>query len=100
MSSDLRIYQVGVTQFTVGLSALLQVSAPRGVMGWQFKNNGSSLAIANGTSAANGFSLGYLLGASEIIQLQGPATFFLAAAGATTVLSALAFYSAGYSLYP
>ncbi len=94
-------FQLGVTNVVVGLSALTQVIPSRGVNGWMFKvAGGGTLAIANGSSAANGFSTGYVLGAGEVVSLSGPATFFLACAGATTTVSAVASYSAGYSLYP
>lgn len=94
-------YLMGVTTVVVGLSSLATVSPARGVIGYQFKAAGGSLAIADfGASAANGFSTGYYLGASEIVTIPGPSQFYLACAGATSSIRLLTYYSAGYTLYP
>lgn len=51
-------------------------------------NNGSTMAGA--TLAANfGLSMGYLIGGTEIINTEGPASFYLAATGATAVMTVM-----------
>ena len=43
---------------------------------------------------------GFLLGTTERVQLVGPASFFLSAAGATAICGVLFSFSDGYSLAP
>ena len=92
--SNGRAHGLGVTQIAIGLSATVQVTAQAYQTGWVFKKfSGSSLAIVNGIS--NIASEGYMVGDTESINVDGPATFFLAAAGATCVVHCLWGDSAG-----
>jgi hypothetical protein len=99
MSQYTNTYQLGATLVPIAVGTPVQVIAQRGVNGWILKKaSGATLAVVAGT----GFSApqGYILGDSEVINIQGPATFFLAAGGATAVASLIASYSSGYSLIP
>jgi hypothetical protein len=83
-----RTHIVGVTQLHVGLSATIEVIAPARVNGYQFKyGSGGSLAIVEGASSIS--SAGYLMSTTEIQVIDGPAKFYLAAAGATCVVHML-----------
>lgn len=98
-SSNQFVYQLGQTLIPVGLSATVQVIPPRGCngiyFGWQ---SGGSLALSN----QSGLSMGqcYLLGTTERINVDGPATFFLVAAGTTSMAGVVFKYSSGYSILP
>lgn len=93
--------QVGATVLTVGLSGAVQFLPQAGQIGWRLKvlaGGGSGIAFmqsANGLTASQGYILG-----TESFDIQGPATFFLAAQGTTGLVSALTYYGAGYSLKP
>lgn len=81
-------YGVGATQIVVGLSATVEVKSSAGQSKWLFKRHmGGSLAIVAGPSFTS--SQGYLMGPTEAITFEGPATFYLAAAGATVTVHAL-----------
>lgn len=96
----------GATQIAVGLSAIIRVKPNANQYGGYFKINGAAggslevvpLPIAlTGTSAA-GWGAGYLVGTSEVFALQGPATFYLAATGATIVIAFAPGYTSGVTL--
>lgn len=95
-----QVSSFGVTQIHVGLSQTVTVSPVPYQNGGFFKINAGAgtLAIVNGASAI--FSAGYLVGATEVIPYQGPAKFFLAAAGATVTVGLVISYSAGMSFLP
>ena len=99
-SSNQYCYGMQATLLTIGNGATtLQVSPPAHCNGhilrWQ---SGGSLAIVNqsGMTAAQG----YILGTTEQIITTGPAQFFLAAGGATSVAQVIWKLSAGYSQLP
>jgi len=81
---------IGATQIVVGLSAITRIQAGYFQAGWAIKilSGGGTLEICkppialSGTSAT-GWNTGYFLGASEVFAIDGPATFYLAATGAT-----------------
>ena len=99
-SSNQFTYQLGATLVNIGTNAVVQILPPRGCngvyFGWQ---SGGSLAIMNGAGTSGPLG-GYLLGTTEHINLEGPATFFLGAGGATAIAAVVWKYSAGYSLLP
>lgn len=86
------------------------LAVPVGVTGTQFipgrcvtqvsvgYASGGTLAFVQGfgVTAANG----YIVGMTEVVNINGPCTFFLAAAGSTSVARILLGYSSGYSLTP
>jgi hypothetical protein len=98
-SSNQYAYQLGQTLLVVGLSLPVQVMPPRGCngiyAGWQ---SGGSLLVLNGIGSA--LATGSILGTTERLNIVGPATFFLAAAGSTATVSMIFSYSAGYSQLP
>src|SRR6185503_14570187 len=97
-SSNQFTYQLGSTLVSIGTNGVSQILPPRGCngvyFGWQ---SGGSLAIMNGPGNSGTLG-GYLMGTSEHITIDGPATFFLGAAGSTAVCAIVFKYSAGFSL--
>ncbi len=91
-------YMLGATQMVIGLSATVQFVPSKFMNGMAIKIGAGSatLAIVSGLSAVA--SAGYALGSTEVISVQGPSTFFLAAAGSTMTASIMVSYSSGYSL--
>lgn len=86
MQSNLRTYAMSATQVVVGLSTIARFVPPAfmidGVIG--IKAAGGTLEIVPIPASLNaGWGTGYKLGASEKFPLDGPATFYLAATGAT-----------------
>lgn len=104
MSSDLPTYGMGATSIAVGLSATVRVLPPSGCNGGFFKiavGSGGTLALVNGISStvaglSGPLTAGYILGGGEAISMSGPAAFYLAAAGATAMVSCVFTYSQGY----
>ena len=93
-----RAMLIGVTTMAVGLSAMVQFTPPAKMVSGQFKIHagGGTLGIMN-TSSGAGTVGSYLVGASEVVELNGPAAFFLGATGATMTVGVLVRYSAGVS---
>jgi hypothetical protein len=93
---------IGATRITIGLSALVKVSPMAFAKGGVIKifSGGGTLEIIpqpialSGTSAA-GWGNGYPLAAAEVKAIDGPATFYLAATGATMVAAYCVNYSPG-----
>lgn len=98
-SGNARVYNLGVTQVVVGLSAtvVVDVLTVAKAIGGFFKIQGGAgtLAIVQGVS--NITTAGYLVGATEVVELQGPARFYLAAAGATMTVGLTVRYGQGLS---
>ncbi len=93
-------YALGSTNMVVGLSSIAQFVPPNYCNGVFFKKlSGGTLALASGLSQVFGASM-YIMGETEIVNLTGPARFFLAAAGATTVVGVGLSFSDGVSLQP
>lgn len=85
--------QMGATQITVGLSQTVTVTPMPNQNGGFFRyGSGGTLALVDGASSI--LSSGYVLGTTEVVRFYGPATFFLAAAGATTVVQYVPTFSA------
>lgn len=99
MSANDLVYQVGITLVPIGITSGVQLSPGRGVLTQTLKwQSGGTLAMVNQAGATT--AQGYILGTSEVVNIGGPATFFLAASGSTAI-AAIAFgYSAGFSLQP
>lgn len=96
---------VGATTIPVGLSAIIKIQAGAYQNGFALKilSGGGTLEISkppialSGTSAT-GWATGYPLGALETFSINGPATFYLAATGATMVASMTIAYTSGASV--
>lgn len=99
-SSNQYVYGYQATLLTIGNGATtLQVIPPAHCLGHVLRyNSGGSLAIVNqaGMTAAQG----YILGTTEQINADGPAQFFLAAGGATSIAQVIWRMSVGYSNLP
>lgn len=92
-------YLLGSTLMVVGLSGAVPFLPPSGCNGGFFKiqAGGGTLYLASSFSQAVGASM-YSVGATEKIEFEGPARFFLGAAGATmTVVVGLSYTSPGSS---
>lgn len=96
-----------VQPYVVGVSIISLVSgatpikfspAARQIGTWIQKNSGSggTLAIANGYGASTANS--FIIGETQMIQINGPAQFFLCAGGATCNVAVFSLYDQGYSL--
>lgn len=100
-----KISAVGATRYTIGLSQILRISPlPNQVVTSLKYASGGSIEIVNpilsgsSTAAASGWGAGYLLGSTEVFTVQGPATFYLAASGATALVAAAIGQTAGATL--
>lgn len=92
--SNFNVSTMGVTQISVGLSATIQVKAGARQNQWLFKKfSGGSLAVVSGASAIS--SSGYMMGDTEVMEIDGAATFYLAAAGSAVVVHMLIGQTAG-----
>ena len=92
--SNLRTFALGVTNIHVGLSTTTYCVHQPYQNGWVFKKaSGGTLAIVGSTNAPT--TDGYIVGDSESINIDGPANFHLAAAGATCVVAAFWGYTEG-----
>ena len=92
-----RCYGFGATQISVGISATAKIIPPPGALGGFFhiQGAGGSCAIVNGASQVA--STGYLMSTTEVVQMEGPATFYIAASGVTTVIGIVWRLAQGYS---
>lgn len=98
MSSNLRPHTLGVTLFAVGASLSAQFIPPAYCTGLKMKYaSGGSLALVGATGAA--VASGIVLD-STLIPVYGPASFYLAANGATAIAGVILEMSAGASLFP
>ena len=94
------IQGIGATQLVLGLSTIFRFRAGDFVQ-WQRLEylSGGSLEIVKGASTnGTGWGTGYLMGTTEAIEFNGPATFYLAAKGATCIAQLLIGYTSGASL--
>ena len=92
-------YALSATLLVVGLSTTVAVTFGSQQLGGFFKiqAGGGTLALVSGASAIS--TSGYLLSAGEVIECDGPAKFFLAAAGATMTVGLVTRHSNGASLF-
>lgn len=103
MATQAEIVYVGATQLVVGVSSILKVQPSAYSFGYNLKLfSGSSLEFVNSCATltgtgATGWGTGYLIGSSESVTFDGPATFYLAATGATAVVHCLMGKTAGAS---
>jgi len=93
---------MGATRINVGLSAIIKIPALAYEVGSYLKiiSGGGTLEIVNSPAAlsgssATGWGAGYPVGASEIINVAGPAFVYLAASGATMVVGLATGYTNG-----
>ncbi len=95
MSGDSSQYFFGYSAVSVPLSANATVTAPKNCVGGFMK------IVSGGTCAILGQSGittdGYIFGATEVVSIEGPAKFLLAAAGSTVVIGIAWRLNAGYS---
>lgn len=98
-SSNQYAYQLGTTLVAIPVGTAVQIIPPRttnGIyFGWQ---TGGTLAVCNslGLTAAQGM----ILQTTERVSVAGPSTFFLAAAGTTSVAAIMFRFSSGFSQLP
>ena len=99
MSQYTNSYKLGATIISFGTSTAIQIMPSRGINGWSFKKmSGATLAIVSGTGFSS--AQGYIMGDTEVFNISGPATFFLAAGGATVTVGLVPSYTSGTSLFP
>jgi len=98
MSGNERAYAIGVSLIVVGLSATVETKPRAGVQSGflRIQAGGGTLAIVNGASAIS--TSGFLVPAATDVELQGPAKFYLAAAGATMTVAFVQRMSAGATI--
>lgn len=105
MSTQMYMSGLGATRIAVGLSQVLRLSMGDYQTVSAFKIvSGGTLEIVkpqfSGTSTAAGaaWGTGYPLGATEVVAVNGPAVYYLAASGATVVVGAMIGYTYGVTL--
>ncbi len=105
MSTQLYMTGLGATQISVGLSQVIRFKMGdyQTVSAIKILSGGSLEVVppqfsGSSTAAGNAWTKGYLVGASEVIAINGPAVFYLAASGSTVVVQALVGYTAGVTL--
>ncbi len=104
MATQSEIVVLGATRIPIPLSAMVAIRVGPNDFGHLFKiaAGAGSLEIVpiplalSGSSAA-GWGNGYVLGASESVQVDGPATFYLAATSATMTVAMVLGKTAGAS---
>jgi hypothetical protein len=96
---------VGSTNIAVGLSVIVKLmpSAYLYATNIKIKSGGGTLEIVPQPLALSGAStigwgLGYPIGSNESIQIDGPSVSYLAATGATMIISVLIGFSNGASV--
>lgn len=109
ISSEDSVWSLGVTRIIVPIGATLAVfiSPYAGQINCTLKylSGGTCEILAAGTTAlgtdvtlgttqtpgvlATQSGFGYLLGASEVLSISGPASFYVSSTGATTILAAI-----------
>ncbi len=102
MSSNQWTYSLGATLMAIPTGATATIVVPpKGSHGYFLKYaSGGSLAIVPGIGSS-GTALGYVIGSTEVLSIDGPASFFLQAGGATAIAGMLfKFSSGGQSLLP
>lgn len=99
------LYAMGSTRINIGLSQVIRVVPSAFQYAEQFRIvAGGSLEVVqpqfsgSSSAAGNAWGTGYLVGASEIIQVRGPAAFYLAATGSTVTIHLLMGYTSGSTL--
>lgn len=105
MNANLRTYVIGGTQIAVGLSAIVKFTPPSFMTDGYLKiaSGGGTLELVapppalTGSSAA-GWGAGYLVGGTEIVDLDGPAAFYMAATGEAMTVSVLIKRTAGATI--
>lgn len=104
MATQSEIVVVGSTQIAVGLSAIVGIGIAARDYNKTFKILGgggtleiTSLPGALSGAGATGWGIGYPVGASEIVSINGPAHFYLAASGATMTVAMYIGRTAGAS---
>ncbi len=105
-NSQQNIYGCGATQIVVGLSAITRIlpSAYQVATSIKILSGSGTLWIApsgitlTGAGGASNVLAGYPLGATEVFNIGGPATFYLAASSATMTAALVIGYSSGVSL--
>jgi len=101
MSGNSRAYAIGVSHIVVGLSTTVEIVPRSGVLSGFleiYAGSGASnfVAVVNGIS--NIWSEGYHILEDVKFEIEGPAKFFLAAAGATMTVNYVQRLSAGATL--
>ncbi len=97
MTQD-KLYVLGATRIPVGLSTIVKVAPTNNQIAMSVKilSGGGTLEIVPGaTITGPGWGTGYPIGSSEVLNIGGPATFYLAATGATMVAAMILGRSAG-----
>lgn len=100
-----RSFLVGGRQITIGASTTIGVTASSFWQGCIVKKaNFDQVGITFNVSLVDGITYswtqGYEIGDGEVIRISGPATFFLAAAGNTAIVSLAAAYSSSATNIP
>lgn len=103
-NSQQMVYGMGATQITVGLSAIVAVRPSAYAIADTMKilSGAGTLWVSPIPVALSGASAilgaGYPVGANEIINISGPATFYMSATGATMIVAMNIGFTSGQSL--
>lgn len=93
---------LGATVFAIGTSQVLKFTTGPNIAQTTLRyRSGGSLEIVpiqlsgGSTGTSLSWTFGYMLGTTEPFLIDGPATYYLAASGATVVAQAVLAYTAG-----
>ena len=86
----------GATRVSIGLSAVIKITAPESCVAGFFKKlSGNTLEIVGHTAGTSAWTNGYRVGETECVNWVGPASFYLVATGATVVVGLVIGKNAG-----
>lgn len=97
MSRQTDIHQMLGRRISVGLSTIIGVTVVAGQLAQAIKYfSGGSLEI--GCTSGGGWGTAYLMGTSEVVNVDNAGTFYLAATGATAIAHMITAKSQGYDI--
>lgn len=100
MSTDSGFLGATLVVVGTGLSQTQLINPARAQNGGFFKIHSGAGTLAILPFLGASFSMGYPVGATEVISFEGPAGFYLGAATATMTVALVQSFSKGASLFP
>ena len=95
-----RAYLVGATQIVIGASTVVEMTAGSFENGFILKKIGTSFTIELTDGLSFGVGTGYPIANTEVIEVAGPAQFFIACNGVTGTVAIARSYSDGATGLP
>lgn len=96
MSGQKDVMVVGATRIAVGPSAIIRVQPLPNQVSWMARViSGGTLEIVQPNTTPAGWGSGFPFAVGDLVPIEGPAAFYLTAAGATAVVACMYKYSYG-----